>query len=343
MRERNYKFDNVKCLLIFLVVFGHLIQNHDNTYVQLLHRMILVFHMPVFLFITGYFSRFERRRIAWTLLFSYLVFQTLYLSFEAMIRGTEPTRYQYTTPFWLLWYLLVDMMYQLLIPLLDVRRKSLQLTVVAGSILLSLLAGMDTTIGYPLSLSRFFSFLPFFVMGFYAGRHRETFEQRLKLPLWLAAILLVALAVVTAAMLRWLRITPNMLYGSFSYEDAGYTPAIKLVMLVAAMCWCILLLAGMPNRKLPVISVIGKNTFPVYLMHGFVVLLVAHRLHILPAGTIQYVAAAGLLALGIMVLFGNPWFAKAFGFVFSGRWVAKLKNLVGRIWKKARKTANSAS
>ena len=54
---RNYRMDNIRCILIFLVVFGHMltwIPEADTPY-----RIIYLFHMPAFLFLTGYFSHFN--------------------------------------------------------------------------------------------------------------------------------------------------------------------------------------------------------------------------------------------------------------------------------------------
>lgn len=54
---RNDRMDNLRCLLIFLVVLGHflgLIPGAGGLY-----RIIYLFHMPAFLFLTGYFTHFN--------------------------------------------------------------------------------------------------------------------------------------------------------------------------------------------------------------------------------------------------------------------------------------------
>ena len=52
--ERDYQFDNIRLLLIFFVVFGHLLESFAIG--SLLYRFIYSFHMPVFIFINGYFD-----------------------------------------------------------------------------------------------------------------------------------------------------------------------------------------------------------------------------------------------------------------------------------------------
>lgn len=52
MNQRSSRFDNLRALLILLVVFGHcqeLIQKN------LLYRVIYSFHVPAFIFLSGYF------------------------------------------------------------------------------------------------------------------------------------------------------------------------------------------------------------------------------------------------------------------------------------------------
>ena len=57
-KERDYYFDNLKAVLIFLVVLGHfLLPIHDNAVLVILKRLIYVFHMPLFVFVSGYFAK----------------------------------------------------------------------------------------------------------------------------------------------------------------------------------------------------------------------------------------------------------------------------------------------
>lgn len=57
-KERDYFFDNLKAVLIFLVVLGHFLLpiRGDNPLV-VVKRLIYVFHMPLFVFISGYFAK----------------------------------------------------------------------------------------------------------------------------------------------------------------------------------------------------------------------------------------------------------------------------------------------
>lgn len=59
MKQRDYSFDFCKGVLIFLVVYGHVLQYHllGNYENNPVYVFIYSFHMPVFFMISGYFAR----------------------------------------------------------------------------------------------------------------------------------------------------------------------------------------------------------------------------------------------------------------------------------------------
>ena len=62
--EKRVKFwDNIKGILIVLVVFGHfLYEFRSNLTLELVTKVIYLFHMPAFVFLSGYFSKSENAR-----------------------------------------------------------------------------------------------------------------------------------------------------------------------------------------------------------------------------------------------------------------------------------------
>lgn len=64
MRERNQMIDNLKGFAIVLVVLGHVIQTiyaPDRYDANLAFKIIYSFHMPLFIFISGYLSGYKER------------------------------------------------------------------------------------------------------------------------------------------------------------------------------------------------------------------------------------------------------------------------------------------
>lgn len=58
-QNREYLYDNIRGILILLVVLGHALEYFrlDNKVGEFLYVFIYLFHMPVFIFISGYFSK----------------------------------------------------------------------------------------------------------------------------------------------------------------------------------------------------------------------------------------------------------------------------------------------
>ena len=84
--NRNYTFDNIKIILIFLVVFGHLINvvyTEKPFIIQIIWIIIYTFHMPLFVLISGYFSKgysvsLKADKILTGLVIPYFVFNTIF-------------------------------------------------------------------------------------------------------------------------------------------------------------------------------------------------------------------------------------------------------------------------
>ena len=82
---RYNKIDNMKALLIFSVVLGHLCEIVDFNGSHFMYMYIYVFHMPAFALCSGLFASFHPKKIFKNLLFPYIIFQTLYILFSHFI------------------------------------------------------------------------------------------------------------------------------------------------------------------------------------------------------------------------------------------------------------------
>ena len=274
MSKRSPRPDNLRALLMLLVVFAHCLELFWEG--SLLYRAIYAFHMPAFVFLTGFFARPSTRRIG-TTLGIYIAFQTLYLLFDAHILGTGAAL-QYTTPYWLLWYALSMHHWLLLLIPFSRQTKRRQLVLLALSVILALLCGYDASVGYTLSLSRTIVFLPFFLLG-----HLFSGEARLHAAVCEGPPRLIRLAgsavmiAVCCAMVLYLRRYPGLsapqMYGSYSYAAYGYGAVTRAKLFVIALCFLVLLLLAVPGVRIPLFTRAGENTLPVFLLHGFLLRL----------------------------------------------------------------------
>lgn len=168
MCERNYQIENLKIILIFCVIFGHLLETLEGGYG--LYKIIYSFHMPMFLFLNGWLAprNYASKKTMFKLVYPYVLFQVLYQLFHAYVinEGSEEFCVQFSTPYWLLWYLLSLIFYYLLIPAIATESRKYAVAALVGTVILALVIGFDNTIGYYMSLSRTFVFLPFFVFGY---------------------------------------------------------------------------------------------------------------------------------------------------------------------------------
>ena len=83
MEQRNSYWDNMKGLLIWLVVFAHILYDWANQFMtlQLVVTAIYAFHMPAFAFISGYFGKSEKSRSFQSI----LKFGLLYFIFNSLM------------------------------------------------------------------------------------------------------------------------------------------------------------------------------------------------------------------------------------------------------------------
>ncbi len=311
VKQRNNRVDNIKAILIFLVVFGHMLELASARRIYLI---IYSFHMPAFIFVTGYYAKFKPRKILLELIMPYILFQTLYLLFDGYING-EAVTLQYTKPYWLMWYLLTIIIYYLLLPLIRTDNKKQRLLIFILSVAISLLAGYDTSIGYYMSLSRTLVFLPFFVLGNYIGNGwpcKIVFEKWYQKAAILFGIVISSYYILTA------EVSSAMLYGSYSYEGAGFGLMKRAVLLIIAWVWILALFSFVPNTEIPVFRVWGKGTFSVFLIHGFIQRLIGKGDFFDSTSRSKYISAAFVSVLVVM-LFGNRYVSKAFDYVARGR------------------------
>ena len=303
--SRNGLFDNLKCLLIFLVVFGHMLEPQTGGGVNFLYLNIYSFHMPAFIFVSGWFSRNSTwKKTVTKVLLPYLVFQVIYLLYAGL-----PV--QFYSPYWILWYLFALFVWRLFLPLVRLR-KPIASVLWPVAVVASLLCGYTDKVGYDFALSRVLVFLPYFLLGYCLAEHREGLLDKVRtLP---SRILSLGAVLICAGFFYHARFVfqRQWTFGAFTYEFTGSSPKIRLLLLGIALLWIWFLLAWMPERPVPLLAAVGRNTLFVYLLHGFVKLQVdAHAAALYRFGTLGNLGLAFGLAVVLVALFGNVWLSGA--------------------------------
>lgn len=309
MQDRRYGADNLKFVLMALVLAGHLLEKtamHGGD----LYRIIYSFHMPAFIFVTGCFARFSKRRIL-SYAFMYAIFQVLYLAFSSFVLNPPEGafRLQFSTPYWTLWYLLALIFYTLIAPLLDTENTARRILIFAFSLCAALLSGFDEDIGYAFSASRCLTFLPFFVAGFYAKELEMPSGRAHNIGLAIFAVLAVCASVLVARFPGIFSV--HLLYGSVGYGSASVSVWARAALMVISFIWIAFLLLAfskpLARKHIPIVSTLGANTLCVFLLHGFIVKALPD------SGGFAAVFAA---AIAIYLLLGNSLVANVFRRLF---------------------------
>ena len=318
MKQRSTFWDNYKGILIFLVVFGHFIYtyaaNRPDTLAAELYTFIYSFHMPAFIFCSGYFSRSQRSRgkeSLTQLLLYYLVFNTLMLVFAKVYRGTD---FKFLGPYYSYWYILSLLAWRAIIGPLDKVKGLLPLT-----ILITLLMGYSKDFILELSIRRTIGFFPFFVAGYLVNKEKlENFLANRKPWHMVLYCIPVAAAIVAGFWaVNFYGITDG------ATMMASYTTKInifhRILLLTVSAAAIIGMLLVVPSRKIPLLSQMGKNSLLIYLAHRFVTMLYYFELFPAKTYTTKYLVYAVIATVITCVIFG----------------IEKLNVAVANVFKKA--------
>ncbi len=325
MHDRDYRIDNLRCLLIVLVVFCHLlVVMSTGPLTGVLYQVIYVFHMPVFVFVTGYFARWRPQRIACGLLLPYVEFQLLACLWGNFLMGRVWWwGFTLLQPSWTLWYLLTCVFWYATTPLLtEVRTPRARLAVVAAAFAASIAIGWVPWAADAYDLSRMVVLYPFFCAGFFAGK--MGLSARIDA---LGSGRRVRLCTVFAALVAVLMVLhyahgpcpKEVLYRNTPYANSWECEA-RVIVQLAAGAWCALLVVMTPGRHLSPASMVGRNSISVYLLHPWCIRILRFAPP-LPGGELVQVPAALALAVVLALALGNDRVCKVFRHVFCGGWL----------------------
>ena len=165
--ERDDYADFLKYILISLVVLGHFISLYqDSRGMGGVFNCIYSFHMPLFVFISGYFSKrlnSYRRKCIDTLLYPFILFQILNIAYSIII-PIEPLKGNLFYPYHQNWYLIALFWWRTFSPYKQFFKDKV---VIITSVIISLSIGFFPEWNGFLGLYKTGYFLPFFILGCY--------------------------------------------------------------------------------------------------------------------------------------------------------------------------------
>ncbi len=270
-KYRDPYWDNLKTILIFLVVLGHFLYpvRNNSRYAEILYEWIHLFHMPAFIFVSGYFSKsfFKKDRKEYKL----TGFLTLYILFVICLWMIDLLFHQkihvteiLSTP-GAAWYMLSMFAWHLLIVYFG---HLSPLLTAAATVTVGLAAGLFTECGQFLSMSRTIVFFPFFAAGyFFNGKYIDDIR------LWMKGIALsifVLLGVLLIMYPSQMKALTMLTYARESYFTLGLS-SIKGILyrflwyiLSAVLIICVMCIT--PKKRF-VTTYIGGRTLGIYIVH----------------------------------------------------------------------------
>lgn len=272
--ERNPYFDNAKLILIFLVVFGHMIQPFigESRGINTLYMWIYTFHMPAFIFLAGFYAKGSGNwaylvKLAKKLLVPYLIFQLLYTVYYYFL-GKNGWQAGVFHPHWSLWFLFSLFSWHILLSLF---KRAPALVSMSLAVVLGLVVGYFSEIGHTFSLSRTFVFFPFFLLGYWLTEKHVFWLKHKSIK----AASLVVLLVVGVAIYYVPDFNSGWLLASKSYGDLGmpeYGGLARLLVYITSAFMAMSILAWIPEWQSR-LTHYGTRTLYVYLLHGFLIQL----------------------------------------------------------------------
>lgn len=284
--QRIFIFDNVKALLIILVVLGHAADYYTDQFeaMRIFFFYIYLFHMPLFIFLAGLFSKsiilkdpFRIEKIANFLVLYFIMEIIFYLLIHYWL-GRENYVFNPFVENSVPWFMFAMAVWLCLGRLL---RKIKASIIIPVSIILALAIGY-TNIGDVLVGARIISFFPFFIIGYYIKpSDLEKFLQSRKLKI-VSALLLLFIAITIYLNIDTLYDMRNLLSGRNAYNQIrmgldipGSGAIMRLLTMIVTTCMSIAILAVMTQKR-TWFTVIGERSLAIYFFHRPLLFIYQH-------------------------------------------------------------------
>ncbi|MGM9923254.1 MAG: acyltransferase family protein [Bacillus sp. (in: firmicutes)] len=272
MKQRSFFFDNAKFILIFFVVFGHLLRSfiNDSEVILAIYKTIYAFHMPAFVLISGFFAKgiFNKAyiiQLAKKLILPYFIFQGAYSLYYYYLDAEPAIILDPFEPHWSLWFLVSLFFWNIMIVIFVKQKKVIGMAI---AISVGLLVGYLDEISNFLSLSRTFVFFPMFLLGYYLdlSQLNKLFSFKVRIgALFIFTIVFIGFYLYPDFNHEWL-------LGSKPYSELISLPLTamftRLGYYILSFIVIISFLSLVPRGQY-FFTVLGRRTLYVYLLHGF--------------------------------------------------------------------------
>lgn len=267
--ERIALWDNIKFILIVMVVIGHMSDEFtsESFILRAVFLFIYSFHMPLFIFISGLFHKDEK--VINKIIF-YISIGFAYKIFDVIVERLSGNVVPVFTIFedgGISWFMFALAIF---IALTYIIREQNKKYLLLFSIILGCFCGYDQSIGDFLYLSRIIVFYPFYLLGNICKREKvELLKEKTK-HIWILGLAnMLIWAVICIYKINSIYILRYLFTGRNPFYEGilSYAPIIRF------MCYLISFVIGasiifvMPKKRIPLISRAGENSISIYFWH----------------------------------------------------------------------------
>lgn len=267
--DRDNLVDNYKALLIILVVIGHFVQPcyENSNLLYTIKYVIYTFHMPAFVFISGYLSKKELhlQKAIQRIFIPYLCMQFVYFVLS-YFGGGDPV-INPLIPRFTLWYLLALFVWTITTPFSTKIPHYFWLFIVCG-----ILFGCLPIDGKYLDISRMIVFYPYFLAGTLFNREKIT-KLRTKQNGIISLLGICGYIFFIAMNAKLLGFQLGFLNADMNFADIGVTNlegiCIRIICYLIGAFFIFAIITLITERK-NLFTKLGCTTMPIYIFHGVV-------------------------------------------------------------------------
>jgi fucose 4-O-acetylase-like acetyltransferase len=323
--SRNYLFDNIRALLIFCVVVGHMLteQLGETETINTIYSFIYFFHMPAFIFISGYFSKNlekSRNNAVQAYFVPFVVLNVLFWFLGKVNLVDLSVPFRILNPVWGMWFYLSLFIWKFMLKDLVRIRYILPISFMVG-----ILSGLSDEFSLKLSLARIISFLPFFLLGYFCD---EIHIQKIrKIPKLLTSVIMIGSVFFAYYYSKvklfkkeylYMRKPFNSIKDDYSSMESVLIRFLIYIIAILIII-CLINLITMNKTKF---SIMGQNSVTVYILHLFVVSNL-RRLSLPWDKTNYYLIYTAIVSLAITYFFSKPFIINIYNNVME-----KINNLL---------------
>lgn len=269
--DRVYYLDALKGVLAFLVMMGHCLALYGEDIIcDVLFWFIYSFHMPVFIFVSGYFSKNvdkSEEELFAELIVPLIPFEFAYWVMHlAMESGNA---YPFLTPIYAYWYIVV-LFFCRIVNKIAVKIRGASVVGIA----VALLAGYNSYIGEYFAFSRFLCLFPIFFLGYQAKA--EHLEKIRNMKQWVIAVIAVAAVMLFGGIYFGTEGELDIFYMNGPYEQNGDL-VIRMMQFLISALMILVLVRVMPGKK-NILTRFGKATYLIYMLNFYFVEILSRLL-----------------------------------------------------------------